>query len=65
VFVVGLPLGRGFELVAQNVLDDIQTDGILDRGFVVSALAAHGISVNGCTVIGKMIDEMQGGRLRR
>ncbi|WP_431905586.1 hypothetical protein [Micromonospora carbonacea] len=57
---------RGFDRDrAQNVLDDIQRDGHLDRGLIVSALAAHRISVNGRVNIGKMIDAMHGGRSRR
>ncbi|MGA3541868.1 hypothetical protein ACK8GE_21565 [Micromonosporaceae bacterium DT194] len=56
---------RGFgRQRAQHVLEDIQRDGYLNRGFLMSALAARGISPNGCVVIGEMVDAMQGSARR-
>jgi hypothetical protein len=44
---------------AQKILEDIAADGLLDRGLILSALAAHAISSNGQDNLGKLIDATQ------
>ncbi|ROT25873.1 hypothetical protein EF879_26385 [Micromonospora sp. HM5-17] len=41
---------------ARRILDDLAAAGVTDRDFIVSALAARGISLYGQKNIGKLID---------
>jgi len=47
---------------ARRILDDMRAAGMADRDFLIAALAARDISLNGQRNIGKLIDGMQRGR---